>query len=59
MIVTRSWTQYPLSPNLLKACIDDLIVAREAAKEGVKVGEDTLSGLIFAGDFVRVSETPE
>ena len=39
--------------------INDLRIAIEAAKQGVTVGEDTVSGLVFAGDFVGVSETPE
>ena len=37
----------------------DLIVAVEASKQGVTVGEDTVSGLMFADDFVGTSETPE
>ena len=36
-----------------------LIVAVEAAKEAVTVGEDTASGLMFADDFVGISEAPE
>ena len=47
-----------LSPNLLKVYINDtiLIVAVEAAKQGVTVGEDTaVSGLMFADDFVGIS----
>ena len=50
-----------LSPNLFKVYIDDmiLIVAVDAAKQGVTVGEDTVSGLRFADDFVGISETPE
>ena len=39
--------------------IKDLIIAVEAAKHGVTVGEDTVPGLVFADDFVRVSQTPE
>ena len=41
-----------LSPNLFKVHNNDMIVAVEAAKEGVTVGEDTVSGLKFADDFV-------
>ena len=42
-----------LSPNLFKVHIDEMIVvAAEAAKEGVTIGEDTVSGLMFADDFV-------
>ena len=36
-----------------------MIVAVEAAKQGVTVREDTVSGLMFADDFVGISETPE
>ena len=39
--------------------INDLIVAVEAAKEGATMGEDTVSRLMFADDFVGISETPE
>ena len=39
--------------------MNDLIVAVEAAKQGVTMGGDTVSGLMFADDFVRISETPE
>ena len=37
---------------------DDVVVAVEAAKQGVTVGEDAVSGLMFAHDFVGMSETP-
>ena len=37
-----------------------MVVAVEAAKQGVTVGDDTVSGLIFADEFVAISEaTPE
>ena len=36
-----------------------MIVAVEAAKQGVTVREDTVSGLMFADDFAGISETPE
>ena len=36
-----------------------MIVAVEAAKQGVTMGEDTVSGLMFADDFVGISETPD
>ena len=39
--------------------INDLIVAVEAARQGVTVGEDTVSGLMFDDVFVGISETPE
>ena len=49
------------SPNLFRVYINDmiLIVAVEAAKQGVTVGEDTMSGLMFADDFVGILDTPE
>ena len=36
-----------------------MVVAVEPARQGVTVGEDTVSGVVFAHDFVGVSETPE
>ena len=36
-----------------------MIVAVEAVKQGVTIGEDMVSGLMFADDFVGISETPE
>ena len=36
-----------------------MIVAVEAARQGVTVREDTVSGLMFADDVVGISETPE
>ena len=48
-----------LSPNLFKVFISDMIVAVEAAKQGVTMGEDTVSGLMFADDFVGIPEAPE
>ena len=39
--------------------INGMIVAVEALMEGVTAGEDTMSGLMFADDFVGISETPE
>ena len=36
-----------------------MIVAVEAAKQAVTVGKDTVSRLIFADDFVGISETLE
>ena len=35
-----------------------MIVAVEAAQHGVMMGEDTVSGLVLADDFVGISETP-
>ena len=48
-----------MPPNLFKICINDLIVAVEPARQGVPVGEDAVSGLMFEDDFVGISETPE
>ena len=48
-----------LSPTLFKIFIDGLIMAVEAVKQGVKMGEDMVSGLMFADDFVGISDTPE
>ena len=45
--------------NLFKVYIIDKIVEVEAANQGVTVREDTVSGLMFADDFVGKSETPE
>ena len=36
-----------------------MIVAVEAAKQGATMGEDTVSGLMFADDFFGTSEAPE
>ena len=47
------------SPNILKVNSSDMIVAAEATKQGVTMGEDTVSGLMFANGFVLISETPE
>ena len=50
-----------LSPNLFKVYVHDMIVAVEAATQGVTMGEYTVSGLMFANDFVgiSISETRE
>ena len=54
---------YTLSPNIFNICINDLIlivlIAVEAANQEVTVGEDTVSGLVFADDLMGMSETPE
>ena len=39
------------------ACLNQLVVSVEAAKQGVTVGEYTMSALMFAGDFVKISRT--
>ena len=36
-----------------------MIVAVEAAKQGVTMGEDMVSRLMFADDFAGISENPE
>ena len=48
-----------LSPTLFKMFIDDLIRVVETTKQGVRVGENTVSGLMFADDFVGIAETPQ
>ena len=45
---------YTTSPNLFKVYIKDMIVSVKAANQGVTAGEDTVSGLMFAGDFVAI-----
>ena len=46
-------------PSLFKVYINDTIVAVEAAKQGVTVGEDAASGLVLADGFVAIFETRE
>ena len=36
-----------------------MIVAVEEAKQGVKMGEDTVAEFMFANDFVGMSDAPE
>ena len=48
-----------VSTNLFKVYVSDMVVAVEAAKQGVTMGEDTVSGLVFADGFVGISETCE
>ena len=36
-----------VSPNLFKVYINAMIVAAESARQGVTVGKDTASGLMF------------
>ena len=38
-----------LSSSLFKVYDNDMIVAVEASNQGVTMGEDTVSGLVFAG----------
>ena len=44
-----------MSPILFSIYVDDLIIAVEAARQGVTAGEDTLSGSMFADDLVGIS----
>ena len=44
-----------LSLNAFKVYMNDMIVAVEAAKRRVTVGEDTVSELMFADDFAEIS----
>ena len=39
-----------LSPKVFKVCINDLVAAVEAVKQGVSVGEDTVSGSMSTDD---------
>ena len=48
-----------LSPTLFRVFINDLTLAIESAQQGVKVGDDMASGLMFADDFVGISGTVE
>ena len=48
-----------LSPSLFNVHMNGTTVAVEAANQGVTMGEDRISGLMFADDFVGLSETPE
>ncbi|CAB1116628.1 unnamed protein product [Ectocarpus sp. CCAP 1310/34] len=50
-----------LSPTLFQVCINDLLEIVEAVRKGVKVGdtETSVSGMLFADDFVGMSDTPE
>ena len=48
-----------MSPTSFKVFINDLIIAIESAQQGVKVGDDMVSGLMFADDFMGISGTAE
>ena len=50
-----------LSPTLLEGFFNDLLEVVEAVRKGVKVGdtETSVSGMLFADDFVGMSDTPE
>ena len=45
--------------NFVQSFINDLILAIESAQQGVKVGDDMVSGLMCADDFVGISGTAE
>ena len=42
-----------------KVYVRDMIIAVEAAKQGVTMGEDAVSGLMIADGSVGMSETPK
>ncbi|CAB1119768.1 unnamed protein product [Ectocarpus sp. CCAP 1310/34] len=50
-----------LSPTLFQVFINDLLEVVEAVRKGVKVGdtETSVTGMLFADDFVGMSDTPE
>ena len=45
---------YVVTQPIQDIYINDLIVTVETARQGVTVGEDTVSGLVFADDVVMV-----
>ena len=47
-----------ISTILFKVYINDMIEV-EPARQRVTMGEYTVSGLLFADDFVGISQTPE
>ena len=44
-------------PHYPRSSIYDLVMALEEAKQEVKIGEDRMSGLMFADDAVGISGT--
>ena len=48
-----------LPSNLFQVFIDNTTVAVEAANQGVMMGEDKVSALMFAVDVVGILEAPE
>ncbi|CAB1109340.1 unnamed protein product [Ectocarpus sp. CCAP 1310/34] len=48
-----------LSPTLFQVFINDLLEVVEAVRKGVKDTETSVSGMLFADDFVGMSDTPE
>lgn len=51
-ILQRVARGFTISSTLLRVVINGMSVAVEAARWGVKVGEDMVSRFMFAGDFV-------
>ena len=47
------------SLSIFNVYINCLAIAVEAAKQGVTVGEDTVSRLMLADDYEGISKTPE
>ena len=47
---------YTIAQSIFKVYINGMIVAVEAAKQGVTMGEDTVSEMMFADDFGQISE---
>ena len=47
------------SPTLFQVFINDLLKVVKAVGQGVDVGESSVSGMLFADDFVGISDTPE
>ncbi|CAB1115185.1 unnamed protein product [Ectocarpus sp. CCAP 1310/34] len=50
-----------LSPTLFQVFINDLLEVVDAVRKGVRVGDTatSVSGMLFADDFVGMSDTPE
>ena len=61
MLIFQGWHRDVRTSTriLFKAYINDMLIAIEAAKQRVTVGEDTVWGLILTDDFVGISETPK
>lgn len=47
-----------MSPTLFQVFINDLLTDVEAVGKGEEIGESSVSGLLFADDFVGISYTP-
>ena len=50
---------HALPPNIVKVYINDMIVAVEPAKQGVRVGEDPVSGIILRMISGRYQKHPK